>query len=181
MTNTRNEIDIAELRSIMWCDPKTGIAYWYPRPGDTKFNKRYAGKPVGSPDNRKSAKGRLKFIYKGKNIFIHRAVYAIIKGHWPLHEIDHINGDPSDNRIENLRDVPHVLNMRNMLMRKGNRSGALGVQYRPERNKPWIARCKAKGHPVVYVSFYTKEEAEAKVASFRKKHDFHENHGRKAG
>lgn len=35
----------------------------------------------------------------------HRIAFAIMKGHWPKGEIDHINGNRSDNRWINLRDV----------------------------------------------------------------------------
>lgn len=38
-------------------------------------------------------------------------------GAWPKHYIDHINGDPADNRLTNLRDVTHQVNMRNQKMR----------------------------------------------------------------
>lgn len=176
MSKNMLEIDVAELRSIMWCDPKTGVAYWYPRAGEKAWNTRFAGKPVGGKNNER---GTYKFGYKNKKYPLHRAIYAMINGAWPEYEIDHINGNPSDNRIENLRDVPHKLNMRNTKLRKNNRSGSIGVQHRPERNKPWIARCKVDGIPMVYESFYTKEEAEAVVAEFRAKNGFHENHGRK--
>ena len=44
--------------------------------------------------------------YKGKMtfIYVYRAVWAVCKGRWPKGGLDHINGDPSDNHIENLRE-----------------------------------------------------------------------------
>ena len=38
-------------------------------------------------------------------ISYHRVVWLVCHGCWPMQEIDHINRNPRDNRIENLRDV----------------------------------------------------------------------------
>ena len=46
----------------------------------------------------------------GKLIYAHRAAWAIHFGEWPKGEIDHINGDASDNRIINLRVVNRTEN-----------------------------------------------------------------------
>lgn len=43
----------------------------------------------------------------------HLLVWAWVYGVWPTDEIDHINGDDCDNRIENLRECSHAENLRN--------------------------------------------------------------------
>ena len=52
-----------------------------------------------------------------KRIFVslHHAVWAVCKGCWPKQQIDHINGNKHDNRIENLREVCQSENMMNMV------------------------------------------------------------------
>jgi len=46
---------------------------------------------------------------------LHHAVWAVCKGRWPSQQIDHVNGDKSDNSIENLREVSGSENKMNML------------------------------------------------------------------
>lgn len=47
------------------------------------------------------------------SIKLHRVAWFLYYGKWPEKCIDHINGDRSDNRIENLRDVSHSENSLN--------------------------------------------------------------------
>ena len=48
-------------------------------------------------------------------VYLHRAVWAVCKGRWPEQQLDHINGNKQDNRIENLREVSQSENNMNML------------------------------------------------------------------
>ena len=48
-------------------------------------------------------------------VSVHHAVWAVCKGRWPEQQIDHINGNKRDNRIENLREVTGSENKMNML------------------------------------------------------------------
>lgn len=65
----------------------------------------------------------------------HRVLWAMHYGEWPSGCIDHINGVKTDNRIENLRDVSHAENMRNLSMSKANKTGVTGVWFDAARNK----------------------------------------------
>ena len=48
-------------------------------------------------------------------VYLHHAIWAVCKGRWPEQQIDHINGNKHDNRIENLREVSTSENKMNML------------------------------------------------------------------
>ena len=78
------------------------------------------GKPCGRDANDKDGYAQVSI---GKRKFkAHRVIYAIVHGTMPADEIDHINGDRADNRIENLRDVSRLENMHNSKNRKDNTS-----------------------------------------------------------
>jgi hypothetical protein len=62
----------------------------------------------------------------------HRLIWLLVYGYWPI-EIDHINRNKSDNRLENLREGTHTDNMRNRDPRGWSSSGHVGVTK--SRNK----------------------------------------------
>lgn len=70
----------------------------------------------------------------------HRLVWTIVKGEDPPCQIDHINGDTGDNRIENLRLAfkNETDNGQNRKVGKNNTSGYIGVRWH-KRNKKWMA------------------------------------------
>lgn len=74
-------------------------------------------------------------------------------------EVDHINGNPSDNRKLNLRIVSHLENMQNKKIYKNNASGIIGVSQR--RNGKWYARIMVDGNEMWLGTFETKEDAVA--------------------
>jgi ribosomal protein S14 len=74
--------------------------------------------------------------------------------------IDHINGDPSDNRIENLRLATHSQNRVNWQKPRRNASGVRGV-VRCSRDGRWKAEIKFNGARINIGRFDTKEQAAA--------------------
>jgi hypothetical protein len=59
-------------------------------------------------------------------------------GEIPKYEIDHKNRDRADNRISNLRDIPHSENRKNSKVYNTNTSGHTGVHFDKNRNM-WMA------------------------------------------
>ena len=77
-------------------------------------------------------------------------------------EVDHINGDTTDNRRTNLRICTVSQNRQNSAVRKDSKSRSKGVFFRDEYRNPWVARIwvpelKTTKH---VGRFLTKEEAE---------------------
>ena len=82
----------------------------------------------------------------GHSYGIHRIVWALSNGMDPGDlEIDHKNGNPSDNRPCNLRACTRQQNTLNVKMRSDNTSGARGVSFDPSSIKnPWRAYIRSK-------------------------------------
>jgi hypothetical protein len=89
-------------------------------------------------------------------------------GAWPSGDIDHINGQKTDNRIENLRDVTRTINSEN---RRGSNTntatGYLGVSVHARSGK-YRARIRAKGRLISLGLFLLPEEAHAAYISAKR-------------
>jgi hypothetical protein len=112
-----------------------------------------AGEIVGSL----TKNGYLKTKFDGGNYLVHRIIFAIANGHWPCHQIDHIDGNRTNNRPENLRDVPPFINSQNLhKARSSNTNGCLGVTGSLNR---WRAEIRIDGRKVSLGTFEDKQDA----------------------
>lgn len=84
------------------------------------------GKVAGTKDNF----GHLNVTLGGIVFKVHRLVWIMHNGGPCEHDIDHINRNPSDNRIENLRKTNDISNQQNRNYRKKSRCGFRGVYFR---------------------------------------------------
>lgn len=163
--------DIERLRRLLTCDPNTGQLFWRERPawmfrdteGRTKtsacrmWNGRYAGKEAFTAVN---AAGYRVGGLDGRNWLAHRIIWAMSVGSDPEIEIDHINGVPDDNRVENLRLARRVDNARNVRVGARNTSGFKGVSWNRSCMK-WSAHIRAGGKSKYLGLFESAEDAHA--------------------
>lgn len=106
----------------------------------------------------------------------HHLVWLYMTGEWPKHQIDHINHQRRDNRLENLRCVDNMENHLNRPMQKNNTSGFVGV-----------ALCKRTGRYEAYITssglrirlgrFSLIQDAINRRMEANKEFGYHENHG----
>lgn len=76
-----------------------------------------------------------RFIVINKVLYrAHRLIWKMFHGRDP-HELDHINRNRTDNRIENLREVTRSENNFNHPVRKDNKCGVRGVSWHSKTNK----------------------------------------------
>ena len=184
------ELTAEIARELLTYNPDTGKLFWKERlakyfknknPNYAKcWNNRWVGKEaLTSINRRKSGQiARLRGGFFGKKYCTHRIVWLIYYGEWPKNEIDHINQDPTDNRIENLRDVTHVENNRNRTLQNNSTTGYIGVSYCTSRLTTKYRADISINNVNKYLGFYdTAEEAAAARAVASINYNFHPNHG----
>lgn len=196
MLDKEKDLPVALLAELISLDQETGRLIWKRRSKDlfesscrdgsrnskgrsashaaANWNSRFAGKPaLESVD----ASGHMTGRIFNKLFYAHRVVFALAHGHWPNETIDHINGDPADNRPANLRDVSHKENLRNQRTPTINTSGHMGISFN-RRLQKWAAHITVDGK-FKHLGFFREiNDAIAARDTARNDHGFHENHGR---
>jgi len=165
---------IERLRQLLAYDPDTGKFKW--RASETMCgtrNSRWAGRPALTGKHRQ---GYLQGRIDGKHVFAHRVAWALHYGMWPSSHIDHIDHDPSNNRIENLREVSSAENARNMSKMKNNSSGITGVYWCKAFGK-WNAKIRINRKLINLGRFSEFEDAVRCRKAAEAKYGFHTNHG----
>lgn len=155
------------LRTTFDYDPDSGIFTWKHRRLDAlmmenkiddwqvkRLNSRFSGKPAFTA---KSTGGYHHCKLFGKTYLAHRAAWVMHTNNQPDF-IDHINGNTSDNRICNLRNVSKVQNSRNRRVSRNNVSGFTGVCFSTLSQK-WHAYAYQLGKNIHLGFFESKEEA----------------------
>ena len=149
-------------------DPATGNLLWsekarlVSRVGtDRGLWKRSPGGVAGTVNGR----GYINISFNGARYLAHRVVWLLRTGEWPKDQIDHINKNRADNRLENLRPATNRSNHAN---RTNNSSGHVGVMWEKARSR-WKAYARV-GYRMHNIGRYsTVEEAvEARKAYLAK-------------
>ena len=116
--------------------------------------------------------------YDGKHYLAHRIIWEMHNGPIPEGaEIDHMNHNRLDNRIENLRLVSHSENQKNQKAHRMNTSGVTGVHWCKSRCK-WVARITVDGKHINLGGFDSKDSAVSARKTAEKRFGFHGNHGK---
>ncbi len=154
-----------ELKKQLSYDPTTG-----------KFirvvalcNRIRIGDVAGTPNGR----GYIKLRVNARSpVFAHRLAWLYVYGYFPK-ELDHINGNRSDNRIENLREVDRKQNCENQKLRSTNKTGFRGVYWNKleQKYKAQVGHNRELHH---LGTFDNLKEAVQAVRDFRNVHYTHD-------
>ena len=182
------ELTAEIVRDLLDYNPNTGDLFWKERPAKyfknevdaRKWNPRYAGKKAFTCTLRNKKYGTLESkqgsIFN-KKYYAHRIIWLHYYGCWPKDQIDHINHDPTDNRIINLREVSAFENQKNRTLQTNSTTGYNGVLWDKHNNK-YRARIKVNYKIIHLGSYDNLEEAIEARQLANINYNFHPNHGR---
>lgn len=120
------------LRFKLRYEPESGEFYW-------RNTRNMTGRRAGSSSNgyREISIGPVgdRMRYR-----VHQLVWMFETGSWPVDQIDHINGNRSDNRFGNLREATQTQNSQNLSGKGRGVTGLCGVSYTRTRSQGGVVR-----------------------------------------
>ena len=162
----RKELTYEEAHKFF--EYKDGELYW-------KENPKYHSKK-GQKVGYQTKKGYVKLGLHKVHYYVHRIIYLMHHKVCPA-QIDHIDNNKANNRIENLREATTQQNSCNEKLRSTNTSGVKGVYFN-KRKQQWHARVSHFYKEIHVGYFKTLEEAEKAVKEKRAEiHKEFANHG----
>ena len=120
--------------------------------------------------------GYIQTQINGKRYYNHRLIYLYHNGCLPEY-LDHVDNDPTNNKIENLRPCSRSNNSHNSKIRKNNKSGIKGVCWHKE-DKRWRAQIVLNNKNIYIGNFENLNDAKLAVEDKRLElHKEFANHG----
>lgn len=148
---------------------RNGELYWKIM---TNPSKKLIGKKAGCKSS--GAYGVVNL--DGQAYSIHKVIFCMHNGFMP-EIVDHINGDKSDHKIENLRAATHQSNNWNRVTQSNNKLGLKNISWHKQNQKYWVQLAK-NGKKIVSVFVEDLELAELVAIEARNKyHGEFANHG----
>lgn len=139
---------LEELRLLFKYDPETGKI----------FNQK-TGKEIGY----NNGKGYLRTQVKDNKVVLHQLAWVLVYGEVPSMDIDHINGNKMDNRLDNLRLVSRGANLQNSKVYRGFWWNKLA--------KKWSVAVKIN-YKAIHIGYFD-TELDARAAYIRAKRELH--------
>lgn len=184
--NRRKLPSMERLHSVLIYDRETGKLFWKEREIDNFHAGYHSASASMNSWNAKNA-GQEAFTAKtahgyrigaiDKKLYLaHRVIWKMEYGTEP-ETLDHINGDPEFNRLDNLREVTHQENAQNMRLNTRSSTGVSGVGWHKQAGK-WRAYITVGRRQLPLGLFTTMEEAVVARKAAEASFGFHENHGR---
>jgi hypothetical protein len=140
---------------------ENGILYW-----KTKHSKKVL---IGNMAGGLKPNGYVQVRINNKKYLAHRLIFLMHHGYVP-DVLDHIDCNPSNNKIENLRPATSSTNLMNRRKQRNNSSGIKNVHWSKKYNK-WVVRI-GLNKKVIHIC-YCQDIELAELASIEARNLFH--------
>jgi hypothetical protein len=114
---------------------------------------------VGTVAGTINGSGHRQIAIDGVKYYASSLVWLYVHGQWPENLMDHIDANPSNDRLANLRQATKQQNCANRGPQKNSTTGIKGVFFRDGRSCPWYAKICVNQKAIHLGSFLTKQEA----------------------
>lgn len=158
MTKPKTDISAETVRDVFLYDAETGVFRWR---NDRKCGRGRIKAKAGDITGNVAGNGYVRLWINGSTYAAHRIAWLYVYGKHPEHDIDHVNGNRSDNKICNLREATRRENMGNARAHADGTSKYKGVGWSKQKRK-WRARISYAGSEV-HLGFFD-DERQAKEA-----------------
>jgi hypothetical protein len=159
MTRTYLDLTAKEVSDTVSYDPFTGVFRWL------RTHSRYV---AGNVAGRKAAKGYRGITLNGAPVLCHRLAWFMMTGVWPPEDVDHENGDRSDNRFSNLRPGSRGFNMQNLRRAHVDTASQLLGAYFDKRRGTWYSSIAKEGSTLHMGPFQDAKAANAAYLSVKR-------------
>ncbi len=146
---------VARLRELFVVKPD-GCLLWV---NPSKYHHDLRGQAAGSPLPNHHGKVYWCVQIDGRKIRRSRIVFCMMRGYWPIDQIDHINGNSLDDRPNNLREATATQNAWNHKTRAKRSLLPMGV--RQDVRGKYVARIRVNHRAITLGTFLDVAQAEA--------------------
>lgn len=148
-----------DARELFIYEPETGLLKWRNNAG------RWGLIPAGTVVGYVAKLGYVQFVFRGHKYSVGPVAWLYVTGKWPAALIDHKDGNPNNNRWDNLREATHMQNMWNAKLSARNTTGYQGIYFDKRINR-WSARIQVDRKQTYLGSF---SNAEAAAEAYRQR------------
>lgn len=151
----KREVTQSNVLDLLRYEEGSGRLFWKLRPVEyfltdraaKAWNARWGGAEAFTAVGNNGYKYGAIF---NQSMLAHRVIWLLMHGCWPENDIDHVNGNRSDNRAANLRAATRAENMQNVGGVRGVRRNHIGR---------YVAEIQVNGNRFYLGSFAAEEEA----------------------
>lgn len=175
------------LKELIHYNPETGIFTWKER--DLKWfksekscgiwNMKFSGKVAGNIHGNNKANNKVywRISVLSKRYQSHNLAFLYMTGRYVDGEVDHEDGDSLNNKWNNLREVTHLENGKNIKLNVNNKTGCAGTYFHTRIGK-WKAQISHNTKRLHLGYFDKLEDAIIARKQAEKQYGYHENHGK---